>query len=387
MSDANEVELVIGGRVYTGWREIDIERSIEHIAGCFRLELTDDAPGADLPVGLREGLPCEVRIGGETVITGYVDEYEPDLTEKDTRLCVQGRDRTADLVDCSAIHKSGAWSGVRLEQIVKDIAVPFGIGVTVAPGLNTGEVFKRFALEDGEKAFDAIDRACRLRAILCTSTPAGDLLLTTASEEHSGVSLIEGVNIKRIRALHTWKDRFSKITVKAQTPGDDDEHGAAAAHPKATAEDPEINRYRPLIVHAEHHTSNKSLRDRAEWEVKVRMGRGKRGSCEVVGWRTGKDGLTGPLWRPNMLVRVVSDRMTLDRDVLIVACHFEKGPAGRKTTLTFARPEAFELVEGAQRRRLNRRLGDRVEKDKHHKKGRGGFTSPWDLDPPKEIRR
>jgi prophage tail gpP-like protein len=385
VTSQNDCILKVGGRLYGGWKDVRITRSIEQIAGCFTLELTARWPGEDAPLGLREGLPCEVLLGDDLVITGYIDEYEPDLTKDSSRVRIEGRDKTSDLVDCAAIHKSGAWRGAKLEQIVRDLVAPFGLKVEISAGLDTGETFKRFALEDGERAFDAIDRACRLRAVLCTSTAAGALLLTEASEEQSGVTLEEGVNIERIKAVHSWKDRFSQVTVKAQSPGDDDEYGPAVAHPKATAKDAEIDRYRPLVVMAEHHTSNKALAERAGWEVLVRMGRGKRGECTVTGWRTGKSGIEGPLWQPNTLVHLTSSRMTLDADMLIVGCEYQLGPDGTTTTLTFARPEAFALVpQAGARRRLGRTLGDRVKHDKKHKEP--GYSSPWDLTPPKEIR-
>lgn len=385
MSDQNICELLVDGRIYGGWVEIAVERSIEQISGSFELQLTARWPGVDVAQGLREGLPCAVRIGGETVLTGYVDSYEPDLTSTSTSIRVSGRCKTGDLVDCAALYKTGAWRGVKLDRIVRDIVAPFGLTVEIAPGLDMGEVFKRFALEDGERAFDAIDRACRLRAILCTSTPAGNVLLTLASDEESGVTLSEGENILRIQAVHSWKERHSVVILKAQTPGDDDEFGAAASQLKVSAKDAEINRYRPLVVMAEHHTSSASLADRAAWEVKVRMGRGKRGRLSVVGWRTGKDGMEGPLWQPNTLVRVVSDRMNLDDDMLIVGCSYQLSAAGLATELTFVRREAFELVEGASRPRLGKRLSDRTRRDKT-KRG-DGFTSSWDLSPPVETNR
>lgn len=385
MTDLNTCELLVGGRIYGGWLELAVERSIEQIAGSFDLQLTARWPGVDVTQGLREGLPCQVRLGGETVVTGYLDSYEPSLTSRSTSIRVNGRCKTGDLVDCSAIHKTGAWRGVKLDRIVRDIVAPFGLSVEVGSGVDLGEVFKRFALEDGERAFDAIDRACRLRAVLCTSTPEGNVLLTVASDEASGVTLQEGINIERIQAVHSWKERHSEIIVKAQTPGDDDEFGTAAAALKSTAKDAEINRYRPLVVMAEHHTSSRSLADRAAWEVKVRMGRGKRGRLTVVGWRTGKDGMEGSLWKPNTLVRVISDRMNLDADMLIVACSYQLGASGLSTELTFVRREAFELVEGASRPRLGKRLSDRTNRDKT-KRG-DGFTSSWDLTPPQEPNR
>lgn len=381
MSDLNACELVVDGRAYGGWKRLEVQRSIEQIAGGFILELTSRWPGVDVPVGLREGLPCEVRLGGETVITGYIDMFEPDMTDTSSFIRVEGRDKTGDLVDCSAIHKTGQWHGVRLEQIVRDIATPFGIQVEVAT--DTGEVFKRFALEEGEHAFDAIDRACRLRAVLATSTPQGHLLLTHASELVLDVMLKEGVNIKRISATHSWKERHSQVTIKTQVPGDDDENGAAAAQLKASAKDDEINRYRPLIVMAEHGTSAKALGQRAQWETLVRMGRGKRGKCTVVGWRTGPDGASGPLWQPNTLVHIDSPRMNLQREMLIVGCAYTLSEQGTTTELTFARREAFELVEGVGRSKLGAKLNDKTQREKRKKDD--GFTASWELTPPKAV--
>ncbi|MCH5770564.1 phage tail protein, partial [Salmonella enterica] len=91
-----------------------------------------------------------------------------DLTDKSCRLNVSGRDKTGDLVDSSAIHGSGQWKRARLEQIVRDICKPFGIEVLVQT--DTGDAIDSFSLDDGEKAFDAIDRAARAKAILVTSS-------------------------------------------------------------------------------------------------------------------------------------------------------------------------------------------------------------------------
>ena len=379
----NQAVLKIGGKEYGGWTRQEVQRGIEQIAGGFVLQLTRQYSvysGADNSVAVREGLPCEVYLGTDLVVSGYIDEYETDDTATSSSIRISGRDKTADLVDCSAIYKTGQWRGVRLEQIVADIAKPFGIKVVVDQGVDTGEVFKRFALEEGEKAFDAIDRACRLRAVLVTSTPDGNLLITTASTEHSGVSLVEGVNMTKFNSKHSWKERHSEIILKGQVPGDDHENGAAAAHLKASAKDAEIDRYRPLVVMAEHGTSTKSLADRAAWEVLVRMGRGKRGGCTVVGWRTGKDGQEGPLWQPNTLVQVISPRMELDMELLIVECHFQLTEQGRMTDQTFARPEAFRLVEGVGHSRLNAKLNDKTQKEK--KKKSDGVVPSWELTPP-----
>lgn len=376
----NECTLIIDSVAYGGWTRLEVQRGIEQIAGGFVLQLTSRYPGVDVPMQLREGLPCQVKLGDDLVISGYIDDYETDDTDTSSSIRISGRDKTGDLVDCSAIYKTGQWRGVTLAQIVTDIAFPFHINVVVAPGTDTGEVFKRFALEEGEKAFDAIDRACRLRAVLVTSTPDGNLLITTASGVSSGVRLVEGVNMTKFNSKHSWKERYSEIVMKGQVPGDDHENGVAAAQLKAAAKDGEIARYRPLVVIAEHGTSTKSLADRAAWEVKVRMGRGKRGGCTVVGWRTGEDGQEGPLWLPNTLVQVTSERMNIDMELLIVSCSYQLTEQGKVADLTFARREAFELVEGVGRSKLNAKLNDKTQKEK--KKKGAGFAPSWELTPP-----
>ncbi|WP_310614021.1 phage baseplate assembly protein [Limnohabitans sp.] len=376
MAASNECTLLIGGHAYGGWKRIEVQRSIEQLAGGFVLELTNRWPGTDMAHEIREGLSCQVLLGDDVVITGYIDQFEPEMTDTSTKLQVEGRDKTGDLVDCSAIYKTGQWHNVSLEQIVRDIAKPFGIEVVVQTTL--GERFASFALEDGEKAFDAIDRAARMRSVLVTSDVQGRLVLTHASTVSSGVSLIEGVNIKRMSAVHSWRERFSKVTIKGQSQGSDTSYGGDAAHLIASATDAGIDRYRPLVVIAEHASSNKALADRAHWETQVRMGRGKRGKCTVVGWRTGKDGMEGPLWQPNTLVHIKHGRTQLDGLMLIVGCNYKLTEEGTLTELVFSRVEAFEIVGGTKRSKLFNKMNDATEA---HKKG-DGFTPSWALQPP-----
>lgn len=376
----NQVQLLVDGQRFEGWKRLEVSTSIEQMAGAFVLQVTLRWDGQGQPYALREGLPCQLLLGDDVVVTGYIDDFEVDFDAQAISVNVHGRDKTADLVDCSAIHKTGQWRNASLVQIVRDIALPFGVGVVVEDGAELGEAFKSFALEEGETAFAAIDRACRTRAVLCTSTEVGEVLLTRANDDDSVVQLIEGVNIKSGTATHTWKERHSVITLKGQAQGDDNEYGATVAHAKAVGTDAEINRYRPLVVVAEHGAGLKALQDRAKWEVAVRMGRGKRGRIKVVGWRQGRDGLVGALWRKNTMVYIDSPTLNLARDMLVVGCTYRLTEQGAETELTFARREAFEVVEGVRRSRLSGRINDKTQKEK--KKKGDGYQASWEPTPP-----
>ena len=90
--------------------------------------------------------------------------------------------------------------------------------------------------------------------------------------------------------------------MKAQVAGNDNQFGATAAHIQAKATDPEIDRYRPLIIHSEQGLSNAEAKERAQGKSRPGWAR-QAAQIIVVGWRTGQDGQVGALWLPNTLVR------------------------------------------------------------------------------------
>lgn len=63
------------------------------------------------------------------MLTGYIDDFIPSYDADNVEIRVMGRDKTGDLVDCSVVHSSGKWKGVRLEQVAADVCCPFGITV------------------------------------------------------------------------------------------------------------------------------------------------------------------------------------------------------------------------------------------------------------------
>lgn len=70
----------------------------------------------------------------------------------------------------------------------------------------------------------------------------------------------------------------------------------------------------------------------------------------------------------------------LDMDLLIVGCTYQLTEQGKNIELVFARPEAFQLVEGIGRSRLNAKLLDKTKKES--KKKDDGFTPSWERTPP-----
>lgn len=340
---------------------MQVNASIETISGDFDLGYFYSWEGQEaLPIN--DGDACEVRMGDDVVLTGYVDEATEDLGSDAHDLQVTGRDKTGDLVDCSAVHKPDQWSGQKLEAIAAILCKPFGITVKVET--NTGAAFPTVKVQPGETAFAVIERLCRMRAILPISDGKGGLLLTAAGKGGRAYSaLVEGENIKHIRRVKNQQDRYSQYIVKGQQSGlaaigggnvevisaDGTVTSRAAAPASGKATDAGITRYRPLLVVAEGEASGQSPQTRALWEATVRAGRGLRVEVTVQGWRQGD----GALWRPNQYVHVKSPTLALEDTLLIANCGYSCNESGTITTLSLARPDAFLQLPPAKTKAVN----------------------------------
>lgn len=363
MGKPSLTELKVNGAIYGGWQSMRVHRSIEHISGSFDLATTERWPGQPTATPLRPGNACQVLLDGDPVITGHVDTVETHYDAGSHSIRVTGRDKTGDLVDCSAIYKTGQWHKISIDRLARDLVAPFGIKVVME--VEPGPAFDRHNIEPGETVFDCLERAARLRALLLTSNAEGDLVITRAARELIPDRLVEGVNILTARGEFSWRDRFSIYTVKGQELATDDFYGSHASEVSASVKDEVISRYRPKIVLAEDHGHSHTLRDRAEWERNVRMGRGNLGSITVQGWRHSG----GQLWQPNTRVQVVSPLMWLDAPMLIVGCTYMLDERGTRTELSIARPEAFELMEGIGLSKLRKKLHDKERREKRKKEG------------------
>lgn len=312
------VILTVDGKLWEGWTEMSISRSLKAIAGEFDLSVTTRWSAA-APRVIREGQPCTVRLGTDTVLTGYIDDFIPSYDADNVEIRVMGRDKTGDLVDCSVVHSSGKWKGVRLEQVAADVCRPFGI--TVITETPTGEAFASVVLEQGETGFELLDRLAKQRGVLLTSDGAGNLIITRASSVRAGVSLVLGKNILAARGRFSWRERNSQYIT----------------------EDPEINRYRPRILVNEDSLTVGGASIRGEWYKARMLGESRTTEITVAGWR--EQGDSGPLWQTNRLVDIDDSIQNLKTTWLISGVTWTDGAQGRMTVLALVPPESLDMPE------------------------------------------
>ncbi|WP_024303330.1 phage baseplate assembly protein [Pseudogulbenkiania sp. MAI-1] len=350
---ADVCELKVGGQIYGGWTDIEIQRGLEQVSGQFSLQVTERWPGQPEPRPIRPGQAGVVSIDGEPVLTGWVDEARPGYDATNTWFNVEGRDKTGDLIDCSAIFRSGQWKGASLKRIALDLLAAYRIDVVVGPHAEkrANEAIASFRLEEGETVFDCLERAARLKAVMLWTDGRGRLVIDLPGQQRAVTALVEGENILRADLTLSWHERYSQYIVKGQARG---QHNA-----KGTASDTVVTRHRPLIILAEDQTNGPTAQQRAEWERTVRQGRANRATIRVQSWRQGGD--AGPLWAPGLRVPVTSPRLRVDAEMLIAGVTYLKNAQdGTVCDLEIADPRAFDLLSGIRTAALKSpRTGDK----------------------------
>lgn len=343
MSDA--VELSVDGTIYGGWQEFAFGRRIDDCAALLSLKVTEKWAGIAARRPVRQGAAYSLSLGGEEKAAGYIDGLAVDYDPDNHSVNIETRCAMADIVDCAAaVDGPHEFRNLTLAALAQKLCQPYGL--TVRAECDTGAPFARFAIQPGETAWAAIERAARQRAVLAFGDGRRELVMTRAGL--SGVatgSIRLGENAKSASGRFSQAERFSLVVVRSQQESADDLDAESELHPEGRASDEAISRYRPTVIVGEEPGPGQTLAERAAWHKAVARGRGATVTYVMQGWRD--EG--GTFWMPNTSVHVRDDYMSIDRELLIVAVtHRLTESGGRETELEVAPREAFDLLPEAE---------------------------------------
>ncbi len=352
-ADQLEVTVTRGGeagKVFSGWERIAVTRNLNAAAGSFELTVSDR-----LPWPIRPSDRVEIRLGGELVMTGAVDALQAESGAQQHRVQVSGRDLTAVLIDSSAMNDPGEWFGMPLERLAEEIANPFGVEIVdELGGVDRPLVFDHFKLQPSESAWNAIERACRVRGVLAHADEKGRLVLVRAGAAGAAdTELREGTsddpvtglrpgNLIRTVIRYTHADRFNLYVVRGQGQGSDDGWGEDIALMEGRAFDPEIPAGRQLLVLAEGAVTFQDAQDRAQWEATQRASKGSTVTSTVAGWKQ-TAGQFANLWRVNLRLAIKVASLQLNSELLVEQVAFSRSQReGSLTVLRLVRADAFQ---------------------------------------------
>lgn len=330
-AEDDRVRLYVADQIFTDWLQVSVKRSIDQATATFELEATAPITGpAPAWFFLEEDAKCVVTIGGQPVVTGYIDSVEPAINASRYANRIAGRDLTQDLVDCSA--KGGPqWRGSDVADIARDICRPYAI--KVRSDIDTGGPVRLHRIQQGESGYDSLERIARERGFVISSDPDGHLRLLRSDEpRRKSYTLRLRDRILEISRPRSTRERFSEITVKGN-------NGA-----KGTATDSRLRRYRNKTEALGEKSLNEAdARRRAAWEVKVRAARADSVSIKFAGWLDPDN----ELWAVNTVVTVDAPELQLQNaELLITDVEFSLDSNGQFAALTLRRPDAFVAEPG-----------------------------------------
>ncbi len=340
----SDVALIVNGAEYRGWMTVGLTRAMDAVASSFTFSLSERWGDGAEPFPIDPGAAAEIRVDGKPVLLGWVDSVAPSFSESSHTISISGRSKSGDLVDCAAVHTPDQWTKIRLEQLVRNVAAPFGI--TNIADESGGRVIDVAKVQVGETAWEFIERIARKEALLVNDDYRGGLVIREPTKAaRADVALVQGVNIVSAEGKKDWSGRFSEYQVRAQTVGFDFLGAEGAALIDGRASDQNLSRYRPRVVIAESASDATQAAKRAGYEMTVAAGKSQGASITVPGWYQDPSASTPRLWEPNLLVSIDSPWLRMDgRDMLIVRVAFEKGEGGERTTLDVAPIESFRVL-------------------------------------------
>jgi len=340
----NTIHIEVGDKQFTGWKSIAVDFDMESVSSSFSFTARDRD---NILSDLQSGEACKLYVNGDILILdGYIVERSTHLGPSTDEITISGNDRTIDLVECSAVHKSRVWVNKKLSVIAKDLAEPFSVEID-SNDLLEDTVIEKLAIQSGETAFDALERLCRSQAVLPISTFDGKIKLTYAADfTHRADSyLISPGNIKEITETTTWADRYSEYVGLSQATKSGKQWTKELVQGKATAIDRGVDRYRPLIIIAENKLKREELIKRVNWEAQVRAGRSSEYTVVTSGWyQKDQNGKELSLWEKNKRTRLQVESKNIDKEVLITTVSFTLDNSnGEQTVLGLRHPDTYKV--------------------------------------------
>ena len=332
---ANLVTLLVNNLNYAGWMSVRVETGVERAARSFELGVSWPR-SLDVTLNITQGDSCQVFIGQDLVCTGWVDAIPINYDANQVTVMVKGRSRTADLVDCSAVNRAGQFSQMSPEAIIAAIAKAYGVDVVVQTA--TGAPLTQHQIQQGETAFESIDRIAKARQFLITDDALGNLVIAQAgSAGTANTGLALGVNILSGSAGFDYSEIYSSYQVKGQKSGTDDSSGVAASQLLGAAADSTLSRTRVLVVRQSGQADAGTCQQRADYEAQVRKAKANEIRYRVEGWRQGN----GALWAPNLTTQVTDAIMGVNDSRLINECFYLLDDGGMVCEMAVIAPEAF----------------------------------------------
>jgi prophage tail gpP-like protein len=350
------VEVKIGDVAHKGWTQYEIDSDLLTPADAWRVRLAQ--PVIALPPQVVVGATVEVRLNGDLVLKGILDERTLTVSAGQHELNLSGRDGAGVLLDCSVPLL--AMRDVTLEQVLANVLGPLKIP---ASRIRTSAVSKllreKINTEPGDTAWDTLRRVAEANGLWPWFEPDGTLVVGGPNYDLPAVATLllradgKGNNVLSLAEHRSIVDRYSEVTVYGQAHASGSGAGERDGRNniKITVPDKGVLGYRPKVV-VDHEAVNTDIaRARARKVISDSKLKAYTLTAVVQGHRTDK----GVLWTPGQRVVVQSEPHGLDGIYFLMARRFTGDKSiGQRTQLTL-KEDGVWLLDAHPSKRKHRR--------------------------------
>ncbi|EFG7849510.1 phage tail protein [Shigella sonnei] len=381
--DDDTVTVLINGKVHTTWGRYQIDSDFLIPADAW--SVTVGLPDGVFPEEIKKGVPVQVKVGADTVLSGRIDATQRNISRKQVSLSMSGRDNAAALVDCASPIFTSRQLG--LEEVIANVVRPLGIQsikIIAESGMRSDKV----NVEPGERGWDTLVRAASARGLWPWCEPDGTLVIGGPDYTAEPVATLimnrngQGNNLISLNERSSIVGMYSELTVlaqghaqgkKTQTLIDVDSATFAAAltdddsdmvesvgspetgfHAlKHVVRDQSVPYFRPQIMVVGDADNLEQVQYRARKAMADARLSGFELIAEVKGHRTE----SGKLWTPGQRVRIKSEPHNIDQIFFLMGREFTLSRTdGKLTVLRFKEdgiwiPDAFPKKRKAKKHR------------------------------------
>ena len=338
MDNSNRVTLVCNGLEFSGWLSVRIESSLQSLCRAAQVSATRQAGENDLTASINVGDSATVRIGDDTVITGWITSKNTEYSATSVNVSVTIKSKTIDLEECSIpVDKPHQWgTAVKLNQLVQQLAALYGVSCVFAQ--DNGSC--TFQLDMNSTVGDAIVKLLRDKSLLVSDDADGRLVIAKAGGAgHAASGLQTGVNVLSSSRQQDAGNVFRTYAVLGQSTNPDSNVSGGNSL-KGTATNTAVRNRTKVWVESGNRTQ-RDLNSRAQNLMFNAIGNADKLSYEVQGWRQSD----GSLWRVNQMVRIDDEYFNVHQDLLVSRVSMSIGSGGTTTELDVIAPDAFLVTD------------------------------------------
>jgi len=335
----DDISITIDDKNFSGWSKIIVDRSIEDVTSSFSFQVVDNQNqqnNQNWP--LQTQSKAVIKVNDVPIINGFIDRVSVGISKESHTITISGRDKTSDLVDTTAFHPGTKYTlkKTTIFELALFLSDPYGIRVELDRNVEIDDTFD-ITFKTSESPYEIMDRKAKELGLMLITNERGSLVITNSVRETTTDSLVMGTNILSANMDFDYTNRFSKYIVNSQI--STTANWGGNINVTAEAEDPNVSRFRPLLIQGESQMNRAKAQKRANWEANVRAARSQVVNIKVQGFTQ----TNGDLWQINKLVEVDAPELYINPPILllITSVQFNLNENGTTTTLSLKREDAY----------------------------------------------